>query len=353
MKHTHGGNIYDYKNIKYDFSTNINPMGMPRQVEETIKSSVHQMMEYPDIRGRELRQQIAFHEGVFSSDVVLGNGAGELIYALCNGIRPEGCLMLAPTFSEYEAALQVFDCNVSWINLKEENEFRVTRIEMNELFTWIRQTKGRRMIFFCNPNNPTGVVVNRQLMLRIADVCQQAGVYLCVDECFLPFLKEEGEYSLKTEVNAYSYLIVLRAFTKFYGMAGLRLGYVLTSNRQLVERLYQVLPPWNTSVMAQLAGVVALQDEDYKRQTRNLVEEERNYLMTELRNNLVEKVYPSSANYILLKAERGLQEKLLSSGILIRNCNNYRNLIDGYYRIAVKKHEANEALVNAMKKRLL
>ena len=351
MRETHGGNVYDYQQIKYDFSANVNPLGMPAGVIEVIKKEAENLSKYPDILGRDLREQIAIHEGVTSSNVVLGNGAGELIYALCNALRPERCLVLAPSFSEYEAASRVFGCRLSRMNLKEKNNFNLTRHEMSDLFDWIRNTSGKRILFFCNPNNPTGVIVQKQHLLRIADICQQEGVYFCVDECFLPFLEDEKQHTVKTEVLAYPHLVVLRAFTKFYGMAGLRLGYALTSDSFLLERFRQVLPPWNTSMIAQLAGIEALKNREYENATRQLVAREREYLFCELENGLVDKVFPSGTNYLLFRAEEDLKETLLKDSILIRDCSNYINLEKGYYRIAVKKHEENVALIEALKKR--
>lgn len=352
MKDTHGGNVYDYNQIAYDFSSNVNPLGMPSSVIEVIKRKAEKACAYPDIQGRELRKQIALHDGVSASHIVLGNGVGELIYGLCNALRPERCLVLAPTFSEYEAAIHALGCKLSRMNLSQEISFRLTRNEMSDLFSWIRQTDGKRVIFFCNPNNPTGVIVEKQHLLRIADVCEQEGVYLCIDESFLPFSKEEDEYSLKKEVHAYRHLVVLRGFTKFYGMAGLRLGYSLTSSQELLQGLHRVLPPWNTSYLAQVAGVEALQDYTYEQHTRELIEKERLYLMEELQKGLVEKVFESQTNFILFQAEKNLKQKLLPLGILIRDCSNYVNLREGYFRIAVRTHNENMILIAALKKRL-
>ena len=352
MRETHGGNIYDYNKIDFDFSANVNPLGMPKAVVTAVKQQVEYASGYPDIRGRELKEQIAVHDGVAFPHIVLGNGAVELIYGICNALRPERCLVLAPTFSEYEAAMQVFGCKLSRMNLKEEEDFRMTRNEMSDLFSWIRKPSGKRILFFCNPNNPTGVLMDKQHLLRIADVCEQEGVYLCVDECFLPFIEEEDAYSLRTEVQAYSHLIVLRAFTKFYGMAGFRLGYVLTSNEELLAGYRNVLPPWNTSYLAQVAGIHALQDQDYENRTRKLIQEERDYLYSELKKGLVKKVYPSATNFIFFQAEEDLFLTLLKSGILIRDCSDFANVGKGFYRIAVKTHSANMVLVAALKERL-
>lgn len=352
MKDTHGGNVYDYNKIVYDFSANVNPLGMPESVVDVVKNQVEKACVYPDIQGRDLRKQIAVHDGVAFPHIVLGNGVGELIYGLCNALRPERCLVLAPTFSEYEAAIHVFGCKLSRMNLAEKEAFRLTRNEMSDLFSWIRTTTGKRVIFFCNPNNPTGVIVEKQHLLRIADVCEQEGVFLCVDESFLPFLKEEAAYSLKTEVHAYSHLIVLRGFTKFYGMAGLRLGYALTSDEKLLQGLHRVLPPWNTSYLAQAAGVEALQNEEYEQATRDLIEKERAYLVEELQKGLVDRVFSSETNFILFMAEKDLKQKLIPYGILIRDCRSYVNLGERYYRIAVRNHNDNMVLIAALKKRL-
>lgn len=352
MRESHGGNIYDYNKIVYDFSSNVNPLGMPQKAIEAIKNHVEAASAYPDMRGRELKKQIAVHEDVATSHIILGNGAAELIYGICNAIRPERCLVLAPAFSEYEAAVRVFGCKLSRMNLKESLDFHMTRNEMSDLFSWIRKTSGKRVLFFCNPNNPTGVLMEKQQLLRIADVCEQEGVYLCVDECFLPFLEEESLYTLKSQVHAYPHLIVLRAFTKFYGMAGLRLGYALSSNQELLKRFMEVLPPWNTSSLAQAAGIEAMKDVEYEKQTRMLIKKEQGYLLSEMEKGLVDKVYMPSANFIFFKGEPGLLKTMLHYGILIRDCSDYANLEEGYYRVAVKGHNDNMVFIAALKKRL-
>lgn len=146
----------------------------------------------------------------------------------------------------------------------------------------------------------------------------------------------------------YPHLIVLRAFTKIYGMPGLRLGYACFGDKKMAAGVRSVLQPWNTSIPAQLAGLAVLQEDGYLEQTYALLETERGYLKKELEKGLVEKLYPSSVNFFFFRAQKGLQKKLLRQGILIRSCENYRNLSDGYYRIAVKTHEENQELIRAM-----
>lgn len=351
MNTDHGGNIYDYEKIIYDFSVNTNPFGAPKGCTSALEHSMSMINTYPDITSSRLREEIATKENVSVDNVVMGNGAAELIYGVCNALRPSKGLVFAPTFSEYETALAASGSQVVRMSLRESADYHIAREEMSALFSWIRETSGRRMIFLCNPNNPTGVLTEKQQILRLADLCEKEDVYLVVDESFLPFLEDEEDYTVKNEIGIYSHIIVIRAFTKFYGMPGLRLGYAITSSKLMLQRLAKVLPPWNTSVFAQIAGVAALQDLAYEKKTKQMISAEQNYMVREIvTNGLAKKIFPPGANFILFEADEDLKDRLLEEGILIRDCSNFPTLKKGYYRVAIKDHNANAFLINAMKK---
>lgn len=344
MQYIHGGDVY--RNVvKYDFSINTNPLGMPseciRQAKEGVELSAYQ---YPDVRGQALRGAIAAKKHIKEEYVILGNGAAELLYALCQFLRPRRGKAVAPSFQEYERALDSVDAEFAVWGLKEQEAFAVSEAFADSI------GGEEDIVFLCNPNNPTGGIVESSLLQRIIAKCEDMGTYLCLDECFLPFLKpeRENELSMLRCLEEYPHLIVLRAFTKIYGMSGLRLGYACTSNIQLLEGIRNVLQPWNTSVPAQMAGIAAMQCEEYLAETRRLITEERQYLCQKMKMyGLVEKIYPSEGNYLFFKSRLDLKERLLKKKILIRSCGDFRNLTEGYFRIAVRTHEENEALICA------
>ena len=152
------------------------------------------------------------------------------------------------------------------------------------------------------------------------------------------------------KLQKYSHLIVLRAFTKIYGMPGLRLGYACSGSRKLLEGMKVSMQPWNTSIPAQMAGLAILKaDGGYLLKTKEILEKEREYLTKELSGGLAEKVYPSEANFIFFKSRKGLQELLLKEKILIRDCSNFENLTEGYFRIGIRTHEENQELIRRWK----
>lgn len=339
----HGGDIYRNP-VEYDFSVNINPLGMPEGSIQAAHEGILLANRYPDYKGEALCKEIASAEGVKESQILLGNGAAEIIYALCNALRPKKCLACAPTFQEYEAAAVQAGGEMMYWKLFERENFRIQKDFLSAI------TESADILFLCNPNNPTGSLIEKKFLLEIAEKCEQTKTYLCIDECFLPFVEKEEALTMKRELELFSHLIVLRAFTKLYGMPGLRLGYALSANDDLLGKMKHTLQPWNTSIPAQMAGIAAIRDQEYVKRTRKLIAEEKEYLIRELSKGLVEKVYDSAANYIFFQSRTGLKEGLLQQGILIRSCGNYRNLTGKYFRIGVRTHEENEELIRRWRK---
>ena len=184
--------------------------------------------------------------------------------------------------------------------------------------------------------------------LRLAEKCEKAGSYLIFDECFIDFTDNPEEASFVRYLDRFPHVIVLKAFTKTYGMAGVRLGYALTADAGCAARIRSKAQPWNVSVIASAAGLAALEEKDFVRRGREIVAEERAYLAGKL-NALGYKAFPSAANYILFKGEKGLAELCRDRGILIRDCSNFEGLCEGYYRIAVKKHDENQKLISVLR----
>lgn len=349
MEYLHGGDVYRNQ-VKYDFSVNINPLGMPKGCAEAVRRGLSLCARYPDWRGEALCGALAEKEQVAENRILLGNGAAELIYALCFAVRPRKALILSPTFQEYEAAVTAAGGGCSCFSLREEEGFLLGGETAEQFIEQINEKVD--LVFLCTPNNPTGGVIRKEILLRIAQRCEAAGSWLCVDECFLPFLEGESGLTLKRELERLPHLLVLRAFTKIYGMPGLRLGYAMTANEGLLAAVRSCIQPWNTSVLAQLAGLQALKEKNFVQRTAELVKKEREYLtqgLSGLSPEIIQRVYRSEANFILFRGREDLKEVLLKQGILIRDCSNFKGLGKGFFRIAVRDRRENEALLEAMK----
>lgn len=339
-KHVHGGNIYEHEGC-LDFSANCNPLGTPLRVVQAAAQSMEQIAHYPRVGCAPLRAAIAEYEGAKADQVICGNGAAELIFSLCQAIRPRRALMPAPTFAEYAQALDSVGCSTEYALLCEERGFAV-----GEEFIGLLH-EALDIVFLCNPNNPTGALTERKLLLRIMDRCRELGIFLVVDECFLDFVETPSEYTLKPYLAENPSLFLLKAFTKRYAMAGLRLGYGLCADRELLDRMETVTQPWNVSVPAQAAGLAALREEAYVRQARDLIFKERRWMMRRL-SEIGITVYPPQANYIFFRGKENLFELCEKRGVLIRDCGNYQGLCKGYFRAAVRTHEENEVLIRVL-----
>lgn len=328
---THGGNIYS-KKVKLDFSANINPLGMPAAARAALKSRVREFEVYPDPSCAALRRALAEKEGVPPENIVCGGGACELIYRLAHVLAPEKALVTAPAFSEYEKALFEAGAKVARFRLSEENGFRI-----DEGIT--ESIPPRGAVFLASPNNPDGGTIAAAALEKIIEKCRELEATLVLDECFADFARQ---------VRLPRPPAVIKAFTKIYAMAGLRLGYLICADRALAEKTAAFGPCWSVSSPAQVAALAALGEKTFVPRTRRIIKRERGFLSASL-GALGLKVFPSEANFLLFKAPSGLGESLLGRGIAVRSCADYHGLGPEFYRTAVRTREENEALVAAIK----
>ena len=336
----HGGDIYQ-REYRLDFSVNVNPLGTPERVIEAACEGIRHSDRYPDVECRKLRAKLALAEGVPGEQIVFGNGAADLIFALALANRPKNVLLPAPTFAEYEQAVRMAGGQVTYYELSETEGFLLDERIIGHI------TSDVDMLFLCNPNNPTGLPLKIALVLRILELCAACGTLLVVDECFNEFLDAPEAYSVKEYIGRFPGLFILKAFTKVYAMAGLRLGYGFSSDSELIARMGEMRQPRNVSIPAQYAGVAALDETDYVSRCKAMLAGERDYLKAGLKQ-MGFTVYDSRANYIFFRARPGLYQAMAEQGILIRDCGNYVGLSEGYFRIAVKTHEENTELIHTM-----
>ncbi len=338
QKNPHGGDIYSNA-VRYDFSANINPAGMPEEVKEAVISAADALSAYPDAYARELRAGVAERENVPEDCVLLGNGAAEMIYCFAYSLpKDREALIVSPTFSEYGTALKAAGIRTKQYLLPEERGFRLTEDFLQTDFSRYSA------VFLCSPNNPTGLIVEPALLERIL----RTGVRLFLDLCFIDLTDTPALYNVPALLGEFPNLTVLKAFTKDFAMAGIRLGYALSGDTDFLETMAEKTQCWNVSTVAQKAGLAALRCEDWLRASVREISKERARLMRAL-TDLGIRVFPGRANYLLLYSEYDLPGALLKRGILVRDCSNYAGLRKGYVRIAVRTREENDALLEALK----
>lgn len=341
----HGGDwtgyLEEYGTQPLDFSANVSPFGVPSSVKQAIADAVETADRYPDPLCRILCRKLAAHEQVPESFVLCGNGAADLIFRAVMAGKPKKALLTAPAFAEYEAALTAWGCRLQYYFLREENDFRLDEGFLQAI------VPGVDMVFLCEPNNPTGVSTPREFLMRVAKQCSRCGALLILDECFNEFLEDPEKHTMKGVLEKFPNLVIIRAFTKLYAMAGVRLGYTLCADRALVEKMRRAGQPWAVSSLAQAAGEAALGEAEYVERVRRVVSRERSWMMEQLKNMGL-RVVPGEANYLLFCCPVSLSEPLRQRGILLRSCSDYRGLDESWYRTAVRTRAENIRLIQAM-----
>ncbi|MEQ2547462.1 histidinol-phosphate transaminase [Dorea ammoniilytica] len=345
MKYTHGGDIYTTE-YRLDFSANICPFGANEAVRQAAIRGMEKVTAYPDSQCRRLRQKLAETLKIPVEWIIAGNGAADVLFSLVLAEKPEKGMILAPAFQEYEQSLRSAGSQVIVWERNPEQEFRLDEEFLVRLEKELKEGLG--IVFFCMPDNPSGVLISKDILLQSLELCEKYYARMVVDESFWEFAFDREAETMLPYIGQFQSLFLLRSFTKMYGIPGLRLGYGLCSDTDLLERMEEVRQPWGVSIPAQEAGIAALDETDWCRQVRSYVTEQRMWLAGEL-ESMGCKVYPSSANYLLFYLDQELMEPLKRKGILIRDCSNYQGLTKGYYRIAVKTEEENRQLIDAIR----
>ena len=356
----HGGNIYKIyreKGMKeiLDYSSNINPYGLPKKFERAVIENLSVLEKYPDPDYVELREEIAKTNKVELKNIIVGNGATEIIFLYMKVLKAKKILIVSPTFGEYERAMKATldDIQVDYFKLEEAENF-VLNIE--KIKTELQ--KKYDLLVICNPNNPTGQFLSIKELEKILGKCTEVGTKLFVDEAFVEFVEDWGEKSIiKTEKNKKN-LFVLRAFTKFFAIPGLRLGYGICFDDEFMIKMLEKKEPWSVNNIAELAGKILLQDREYIEKTNNWIKIEKKYMYENLKEIEGLKTYKTEINFILVKIKNEyldkvnaqiLREKMLEKGIVIRDASNFVYLNDNYFRLAVKDRKNNVRVLEALK----
>ena len=325
-----------------DFSSNVGPIGMPPSVKSILKKRLDKMIFYPDLQSTTLSSSLKKFIGLPKSNLVVGNGAIEIIYNFCSAfLSKKSILIPVPTFEEYETAAKLSDCKISF--------FKTMNLSEN-LDSFISQIPENGCIFICNPNNPTGTILSKKQLTKIISFAKQKSCIVFVDECFIELVPQSNQ-SVLNLVNKYDNLFVLRSLTKSFGLAGIRIGYAVAS-KQFIDILQKIKIPWSVNVLAQEAGIVAIKNKSHLIKSKSIIKKEYNFLKNKISNIQGFECLDSSTNFILIKIKQDstkLQKKLLKHKILIRDCKNFRGLNNHYIRVAIKSHKDNLKLVNALR----
>ena len=330
-----------------DFSASINPLGFPNVGRCAIHLALKQIVHYPDPDCWKLRQELAQQCGVDPDMILVGNGSTELIHLLPRVFAIKSALIMGPTFAEYARALTDAGSSVQYVYARPEKRFRPPLEEV------VRQLSAERSrfdaVFLCNPNNPTGQVMNRMALRELAEAVDRQQGWLIVDEAFIDYCQTKSVVSLLSE---HPRMVLLRSLTKFYAMPGLRIGYLVGASK-VVERLKDRQPPWSVNSLAQEVSLAVLRDRAYATRSRTFMKSERSRFMSGLRSLSGLRIFPSVANFVLIELPAStcageVTDRLASEGMLVRDCSALSGLTTQMIRVAIRTAKENRRLIAAL-----
>ena len=352
--HAHGGNIYQAArergcrpNDILDFSASINPLGPSLRAIRVLRQGLWAVRHYPDPDAHDLRRVLATHFGIDPSCVLIGNGSSELIYLLPAALSLKRALIVGPAFSEYARAMTQWGGQCSYVQAERRDRYRppIQRI-LDRLGDHRAPVDA---VFLCNPNSPTAQMLSRREVLQIVECAAEHGRWTVLDETFIDFCEEE---SLLREIARHPRLLVLRSFTKFYGLPGLRIGY-LVGQPHVIRQLQGHQPPWSVNALAQNAALAAFKDRAHRRKSLAFMKEERERFSQALAALPGMHVFSSAANFLLLELPQTLPvsrvvETLRQSRILVRDCSDVPGIKGCTIRVSINTTRDNNALLRAL-----
>lgn len=325
-----------------DFSSNLTPAGMPNTVKKFIKKNLQTIENYPDIHSSRLLKLLETFTNLSQSNLIVGNGAIEIIYNFCNAFISKNMPVLIPipTFSEYEVACRLNTDKIIFFKTMDLFE---------DIESFISKIPKDGCIFICNPNNPTGKLLPKKNLIQIIDKAKKQNCIVFVDECFIELVPNSNE-SVISNIKKFDNLVVLRSFTKSFGLAGIRIGYA-ASSKHIISILKKIKIPWSVSSIAELAAISAIQSTSHLTKSKLIIKKEYDFLKNRIEKINGFELIESSTNFILIKTNQDstkLQKKLLKKQIFVRDCKNFRGLNNHFIRIAIKSHKDNLLLVKAL-----
>lgn len=370
MSKIHGGNIFQFAHEQriepyevVDFSANINPLGPSQRGLDALNAQLRYISHYPDATNDDVLNAIADTYEMDKHQIIVGNGAAELLYAICRLPGYTGAFVPAPGFSEYKEALEASKIPVRdifyrpWEDDNGKPYFEVPYLALETFAAELKGQDGRIIVFLGNPNNPDGTLLDKDHIRTVASMLKDANSLLVIDESFIDFVGndplQDNEHSMRSLVNEFDNIIVVHSFTKFYAVPGLRIGAAF-ANETLITQLQQYIPSWSVNTLAQAYTKAALNDVDYIKRTKQELNEERAFMYNALDDIEGITVYPPSANFMLFQVNQEgitanyINEELKKYNMIVRNCDSYVGLTNHWVRIAIKDHDTNIKLVDKL-----
>ncbi|NLK73860.1 MAG: aminotransferase class I/II-fold pyridoxal phosphate-dependent enzyme [Clostridiales bacterium] len=329
------------------FSANVNPLGISPKLKSTLAKQIDIIMSYPDREYSSLRKCIAAYTNTDMDNIIVGNGSTELISILIQIRRPKKALLIAPTYSEYEREVALGGGDTIYHPLDEAKDFT---LDLPALEKDLKSDVD--LLIICNPNNPTSTSISQKDMTAILDICKEKDIFVMVDETYVEFAPDVENITAIPLANLYDNIIILRGISKFFAAPGLRLGYAICGNKDLLKEINQRKNPWTINSLAAIAGEIMFTDKKYIEDTRAMINSERDRICRILDTCKNLKYYKPAANFVLVKilkediSSSDLFEAALKKGLMIRNCSSFPFLNNKFFRFCFMTSEQNDALLN-------
>lgn len=327
------------------FSANVNPLGISPALRQTLSEKIDAITTYPDRDYVSLRKCIADYVGTDFEHIIVGNGSTELISLFIQIEHPKKAVVIGPSYSEYEREIALGGGTTLYYPLREEDGFL---LDTSDFISKLKDNID--LLILCNPNNPTSTSITKKSMRLILDACMQHGIYVMVDETYVEFADNMEQITSVPLTNYYNNLVILRGTSKFFAAPGLRLGYAVTGNRDLIKMINTRKNPWTINSLAAIAGEIMFRDDAYIQKTKTLISSERRRMYELFSAQDDFKVYEPSGNFMLVKILRpqltsqDLFDRTIRRKMMIRDCSTFPFLDDKFIRFCFMKPEMNDAL---------
>lgn len=354
--HFHGSDMEEIerlyginKNDIVSFSANVNPLGISPLLKKTLAEHLDAITTYPDREYTSLRKCIAQYLGSVPEHIIVGNGSTELISLFIQIEHPKKALVIGPTYSEYEREIYLGGGTIHYYPLKETDDFK---LDIDDFTGKLNESID--LLVICNPNNPTSSCISLTDMRTILDTCRQHDIFVMVDETYVEFADDTEAITAVPLTDYYNNIIVLRGTSKFFAAPGLRLGYAVTGNHDLIKLIHTRKNPWAINSLAVIAGELMFTDQIYIDKTKLMISAERKRIFALLSEHPDYKPYPPSANFILLKilnndmTSNDLFEKTIRRGLMIRDCSTFPLLDHKFIRFCFMNRDDNDSLLDCL-----
>lgn len=358
--HFHGSDLEKIEQIYgikkesiISFSANVNPLGISPLLRTALSDRIDAITSYPDREYTALRKSIAAYAKTDFNHIIVGNGSTELISLFVQIEHPKKALIIGPSYSEYEREITLGGGTALYYPLKEKDDFT-----LNLPHFLSKLNEDIDLLVICNPNNPTSTAISREDMRIILDECMSYGIYVMIDETYVEFAPDTESLTAVPLTNIYNNVVILRGISKFFAAPGLRLGYAITGNRDLIKEINTRKNPWTINSLAEIAGILMFQDEAYIKETKELIASERTRMYEILSSMDTVKVYEPVANFLLVKILKpgvtagDLFDHAIRRYMMIRDCSSFPFLDERYFRFCIMSPEMNDQLIACIKELL-